>query len=176
MNANTNGPVDGGRERQVLFLDYDGTIHRGPSYRTRRGIVSSDPKQIRLFEFAPLVDELLAPYPDLEIVLSTSWVSVVGFDRAKECLPTSLQRRVRGATYHSKYADALAWSTIGRGIQILRYVRVHRLKRWLAVDDCIDGLDGLEEHVVKCEEHLGLGNRETRGLLLRRLAEQFGER
>lgn len=162
-------------DRQVLFLDFDGVMHRFGALRTRRGIISDKPS-VRLFEFAPVLVECLKPYPRLEIVLSTSWVRALGYQRAKNVLPAELRERVVGATYHSRYHDAWKWPAIARGIQILRYVRVHRLQRWLAVDDCTDGFDGFEEHVVKCDEHLGLGDSKTRDLLQRRLAEQFGER
>ncbi|MBB5462343.1 HAD domain-containing protein [Paraburkholderia sp. Cpub6] len=175
MATSANDRIDEDVQRAVLFLDYDGTLHRGPTYRTRRGIVSSDPERIALFEFAPLLDALLKPYPQLEIVLSTSWVPVLGFKRAKKFLPTSLRERVVGATFHSMYADAFAWPTIGRGIQVLRYVGVHRLRRWLAIDDQDDGAEGYEKHFVKCNQALGLGDSETVELLQCRLAEQFGE-
>ncbi|WP_109476678.1 HAD domain-containing protein [Paraburkholderia sp. C35] len=160
-------------ERQVLFLDYDGVIHRLGAVRTRRGIISAAPS-IRLFEFAPVLAECLEPYKGLEIVLSTSWVRVLGYRRAKDALPAELRERVVGATYHSKYYDAWAWPSIGRGIQVLRYVRAHRLTRWLAIDDEIDGFDEYLSHVVQCNEKLGLGDTATQNLLRVRLAEKFG--
>ncbi|WP_082625006.1 HAD domain-containing protein [Paraburkholderia caribensis] len=160
-------------ERQVLFLDYDGTIHRHSALRTRRGIISSAPN-IKLFEFASVLVECLKPYPQLEIVLSTSWVRGLGYQRAKSALPTELRERVVGATYHSKFYDAWAWPVIGRGIQVLRYVRTHHLTRWVAIDDEIDGFYGQMSHVVQCDETLGLGDEATQRLLRVRLAEQFG--
>ncbi|WP_429347780.1 HAD domain-containing protein [Paraburkholderia sp. Clong3] len=83
--------------------------------------------------------------------------------------------RVAGATYHSRYADARAWPRIGRGIQVLRYVHVHRLTRWLAIDDQNDGFEGHEQHFAKCNEQSALSDFETVEVLRRRLAEQFGE-
>jgi hypothetical protein len=173
MNAKSDGLMKPTSDRQVLFLDFDGVVHRLGAIRTRRGITSAAPS-IKLFEFAPILVECLEPYTRVEIVLSTSWVRVLGYQRAKKALPTTLVKRVVGATYHSKYSDAWAWPSIGRGIQILRYVQVHRLSQWLAIDDEIDGFDEYLSHVVCCDEKLGLGDMATQTLLRVRLAEQFG--
>jgi HAD domain in Swiss Army Knife RNA repair proteins len=176
MSERCNAPADEVSGRQVLFVDYDGSLHRFGAYRTRGGIVSSSPATVELFEFAPLLAELLEPYPQVEIVLSTSWVRVLGFRRAKAALPLeSLRQRVAGATFHSKFHDAWAWPTIGRGIQILRYVHVHSLVRWLAIDDEDDGFDEHIEHLVKCDERLALGDYNTLQTLRHRLTEQFGD-
>lgn len=176
MSDNDNVLMREGSRRRVLFVDYDGVLHRLSAYRTRRGIVSSDPQTIQLFEYAPVLEEAIEPYPDLEIVLSSSWVPTLGFDRAKNSLPASLRGRVTGATFHSKFHDAASWAVIGRGIQILRYVRVHRLLHWLAIDDQRDGFDDYDEHLVKCDEKLALGDLRTVELLRYRLAVQFGLR
>lgn len=167
--------VHEGSSRHVLFVDYDGVLHRLSALRTRRGIVSSAPQTIQLFEYAPVLEEALEPYPDVEIVLSTSWVPTLGFDRAKNALPIgSLRGRVTGATFHSKYHDAWSWPIVGRGVQVLRYVRVHRLRHWVAIDDQGDDFDDHDEHLVKCDEKLALGDLGTVELLRYRLAAQFG--
>jgi hypothetical protein len=172
MDENAGARKNVVSHRQVLFLDFDGVMHRYGAVRTRRGIMSTS-QSIELFEFSDILIECLEPYASLEIVLSTSWVRALGYQRAKNALPSALRERVAGATYHSKYYDARAWPTFGRGIQILRYVRTHRLTRWLAIDDEIDGLDEYLSHVVRCDESFGLGDAETQNLLKIRLAEQF---
>jgi hypothetical protein len=175
MVQSQNASVEVASSRQVLFVDYDGTLHRFGAYRTRRGIVSSDPG-IQLFEFAALLAELLGPYPQVDIVLSTSWVRAFGFRQARKALPIdSLRQRVVGATFHSRFPDALAWPAIGRGVQILRYVRAHGLSRWVAIDDEDDGFEEEIEHLVKCDKRFALGDRKTHQALQCRLAEQFGQ-
>ncbi|MGF6976578.1 hypothetical protein QFZ94_005028 [Paraburkholderia sp. JPY465] len=160
------------RDRHVLFLDFDGVIHRLGALRTRRGITSASPS-IKLFEFAPVLAEFLEPYVHVEIVLSTSWVQALGYQRARRALPAPLREKVVGATYHSKYFDAGTWPSTRRGLQVLRYVRTHRLVRWLAIDDDISGFGEYFSHVVQCDENLGLGDFETQKALRVRLAEQF---
>jgi hypothetical protein len=160
--------------RRVLFVDFDGVLHRFSAYRTRKGIKSSHPS-IKLFEYASVLNELIAPYPEVEIVLSTSWVRVLGFSRARDFLPLeSLRVRVVGATFHSAFADAWAWPAIARGVQVLRYVRVHRLVNWLAVDDEADGFEEYFNHFVKCDEALGLGDMNVQSAGRDALSAQFG--
>ncbi|WP_250481722.1 HAD domain-containing protein [Caballeronia sp. NCTM5] len=160
--------------RKVLFLDYDGVVHRGEAYRTRRGIVSSDPSRIKLFEYADVLAEMLAPYEAVEIVLSTTWVKVLGFNRARAALPLEeLRDKVAGATYHTHFHDAQRWYDIPRGQQVLRYVRNHRLARWLALDDRSDGFESVKDNLVLCDPAKALGNKDTQEALRMRLVEIF---
>jgi hypothetical protein len=155
----------------VLFLDYDNVLHPCDAFRTRRGIRPSDP-DASLFQFAPLLEDLLSPFPELRIVLSTSWVEVLGFDRARDRLPIkSLRDRVVGATYHSRHMVAHVWEQTARGIQVRRYVARHRLQRWVALDDRDDGFDGAEEHLVKCRPGMGLGDEAVASQLAGKLAD-----
>lgn len=162
--------------RHVLFVDYDGTLHRGDAYRTPNGIVSSHPS-VQLFEFADILAGVIAPYPKLELVLSTSWVKALGFNRARAWLPLpELRERVTGATYHSKLHDRRLWNQIPRGEQIRRYVERHHLVNWLAIDDRDDGFDDAQSHLVHCDENLGLGDASTQQILKRSLSAVFGQR
>jgi hypothetical protein len=161
--------------RKVLMLDFDGVLHRGDAYRTRRGIVSSDPSRIKLFEYAGTLAAALKPYPDVEIVLSTTWVEALGFNRARDALPEkALRDRVVGATYHSQYYDAHRWSEIARGRQVLRYVNRHRLTKWLAIDDCLEGFETVRERLVLCNPDQALGDPATQNALATELREIFG--
>lgn len=84
----------------ILFLDYDGVLHSSEVYLVRRQPVLRDEPGMTLFQHAPLLIEALASRPDIKIVLSTSWVARLGYDRAKGYLPVALQARVIGATWH----------------------------------------------------------------------------
>lgn len=162
--------------RRVLFTDFDGVLHRGQAYRTPNGIVSGHPS-IQLFEYAHILAEAIEPYPDLELVLSTSWVKALGFNRARASLPLpELRQRVTGATYHSKFYDRHVWNQIRRGEQIRRYVQRHCLVRWLAIDDRCDGFGDAQTHLVHCDENLGLGDGTTQQILKRSLSAVFGQR
>lgn len=161
--------------RHLLFLDFDGVLHRGNSYLTETGIASSAPGDIELFEFAPLLAEMLQPLKHVEIVLSTDWVPRFGFERARDALPVPLLRgRVTCATYDPALDDTHAWLSLTRGAQILRHVRATQVISWLAIDDRLDGLRGHHEHVVHCQTEHGLGDPAVLNVLRRRLIERFG--
>jgi HAD domain in Swiss Army Knife RNA repair proteins len=160
----------------VLYLDFDGVLHPDAVFRYR------NPPAIRLqapghelFESAPLLDQLLAPYPDIHIVLSTSWVRELGFDDAREALSPALQARVVGATFHKRHHDYDTFSRLPRYVQIADDVQRRRPTRWLAIDD---DLEGWPEHalarIVPMPPVLGLSSPDAALELERRLAKVFG--
>lgn len=123
----------------VLYLDFDGVLHPAEVFRQRGGGMHL-PEHFRsqghrLFEHAGLLVELLKPYPQVAVVLSTSWVQVLGYDKARGHLPLALASRVIGATYHSGMRYAAEFEQMSRGQQVLADVERRRPGAWLAVDD-----------------------------------------
>jgi hypothetical protein len=151
----------------VLFLDFDGVLHPDQVYITASG------PQLRsageLFMWIPVLEAALAPYPDIKIVLSTSWVRKLGFSRAKKRLSPTLQKRVVGSTWHSSmakvWADQIWWDGTSRHGQISRYAARSGITRWLALDDdaenwaaadlhrliLLDGAEGLSSPAAAVE-------------------------
>jgi len=126
----------------VLYLDFDGVAHPSDVWWSRSRGAYLDGKLVaqghRLFEHCDMLERQLQPYPDLAIVLSTSWVRTYSFSGAARRLPKSLRDRCIGATYHSKmHRDSFA--RMPRGLQVLDDVRRRRPRRWLALDDVDDG-------------------------------------
>jgi HAD domain in Swiss Army Knife RNA repair proteins len=79
------------------------------------------------------------PFPDIRIVLSTSWVEVFNsFTKVTRRLPEALRARVVGSTYHSRM-DAAVFGQVPRGIQIVTDVRRRQPAGWLALDDDDEG-------------------------------------
>ena len=156
-----------------LFLDYDGTLHRGPTYVTATGPVSGAPGQIQLLEYAGLLEQLLQPYPELRIVLSTDWVATFGFEATLTALPVaSLRERVIGATFDpAGHISPHHWKTLMRGVQVQHYLYRNPCSRWLALDDRADGFEGNRRHLVLCQEDAGLGDSVVQELLATRLEE-----
>jgi hypothetical protein len=144
----------------VLYLDFDGVLHADAVYRTKKGIVIKG--GATLFEHCAIVDVALEQYPEVKIVLSTSWVRELGFSRAKERLLPSLQSRVIGATYHSDFErDDFAgtpWWKLTRYEQIARHVERNKIVDWLAVDNDNKGWPENQNHrLVLTQDELGLG-------------------
>jgi HAD domain in Swiss Army Knife RNA repair proteins len=75
----------GGR---LLYLDFDGVLHpEDVVWRRDHGIYIRSPPGHVLFENAPLLERLLLPVIDVQIVLSTSWVRAFGYSGAVRRLP-----------------------------------------------------------------------------------------
>lgn len=164
----------------ILFLDYDGVLHPDAAY-----LVDGRP-QLRadgsLFMWAPILEKVLHPYPQVQIVLSTSWVRVLkSFSRTRAYLPATLQARVIGATWHSSMGrhhegahrvDAGWFQELSRYAQIARYVSRagHRAEHWLAIDDDSEAWPAeLRDHLVETDGALGLANESAQCELVHRL-------
>ena len=138
----------------ILFLDYDGVLHEDAVFlEKRRPVLRTDGE---LFMWSHHLVRELEPYPDIRIVLSTSWVRIRGFSRAKDVLPQPLRDRVIGATWHSSMGRSehggfrlvsTWWDEATRYQQIARCVQRARLSQWIAIDD--NGLGWADEHVDK---------------------------
>lgn len=120
---------------QVLYLDFDGVLHHENCYwRQGFGAYLVAPPEYRLFQHADLLAELLAPYPAVEIVLSTSWVRRLRYSHAAKRLPPSLKSRVIGATFHT-WMDEDEFTNLPRGVQVWNDVVRRKPETWLALDD-----------------------------------------
>lgn len=88
-----------------------------------------------LFEHTPLLARCLEPYPELRIVLSTSWVRVCrSVCKAARRLPLALRRRVVGASFHGGM-DPTRFRSMPRGVQVWGDVCRRQPEAWLALDD-----------------------------------------
>lgn len=153
----------------ILFLDFDGPMHPYDVDHIRKKGVILNTKGHTLFENTPILESIIAKYPDLKIVLSTSWVRVLGYSRALKRLSPLIKERVIGATWHSSfkyfvdsspYASGFGvdyFSRITRFQQIMQYVDRHGLSNWIAIDDDNIGWNpDFADNLVKCDNMLGL--------------------
>ena len=138
----------------ILYLDFDGVLHHANClWHPRVGAYLSAPDGYVLFQHAELLEEILTPYPEVRIVLSTSWVRVYGCTKAAKNLRPSLRQRVIGATFHSQM-DKQAFTEAPRGVQVLSDVMRRKPKDWIAIDDdhrdwpaaCLDKYVRTHEH------------------------------
>jgi hypothetical protein len=154
----------------VLYLDFDGVLHSDDVGRDWHGKPYLR-GQGSLFEYANRLIAALDPYPAHKIVLSTSWVRILGFGYARERLPQTLRERVIGATWHSRFEDddrLHAWwiHTSTRYQQIAEDVKRRQPSHWFALDDDARGWPRqARAHLVECDSELGLGEPRARLLL-----------
>ena len=148
-----------GTGKLVIYLDFDGVLHHenvwwhpslGPYFP------SHPPTESKLFEHVPLLEQLLEPYPEICIVLSTSWVRRYGCAQAAKNLGPRLRQRVAGATFHSRMNEQ-EFSELPRGQQVWSDVKRRKPRDWIALDDCPDGWP-LEatERFIKTHSELGI--------------------
>ncbi len=111
VDAAWPGPRDGAA---VLFLDIDGVLHEGISCTLR---------------YMPVIADLLDEFPNLDIVISSSWrYSCTKFELVRLFEPRH-QLRIVGVTSvmpdhpHARFAE------------ISDYVRRHQVAHWCAIDD-----------------------------------------
>ena len=122
----------------TLFVDFDGTLHIGNAYIGEDEGISLDTGR-PLLEFAPILVELLEPYPDVEIVLTTSWMRRLPEESVIKYLPPELHRRVVGTTRDVKPRLSYVQDGTERTYVISSYAYGKRLKHWLAIDDAVFG-------------------------------------
>lgn len=152
------------RRDQVLFLDFDGVLHPDAVFLSRHGPTLRSEGE--LFMWVPALVEILDSFPTVSLVLSTSWVRHLGFKRATAFLPSVLNERVIGATWHSSmakdWADESKWDGRTRYDQISRYASRAQLSHWLSLDDDAQGWGTTASHrLIACDPTRGLGDLHT---------------
>ncbi|MBZ2206260.1 HAD domain-containing protein [Massilia soli] len=163
----------GGGGLKVCYLDFDGVLHDDSVYwNSKIGIHIRQPGRT-LFEWMPVLEKLLLPYPDVRIVLSTSWVRVKSFEFAKRELSPALQARVVGATYHNREIQKFDFDNMSRGAQVLADVHRRDPASWFAIDN--DGLgwpDAHKDKLVLTDDRTGISDRTVQENI-RKMLERF---
>jgi len=159
-----------GQGGRLLYLDFDGVLHHENCFwHPRRGAYLVAPSGYTLFQHAPLLEKLLEPYPDIKIVLSTSWLRRYGYSATAKRLPQNLRARVIGATFHSRMDEGY-FADLPRGQQVFDDVLRRKPSAWLALDDNAEGWpDECLENFVRTHEEDGIGDPDTNARLVERL-------
>ncbi len=114
-----------------------------------------------LFQHAELLASLLEPYPSVQIVLSTSWAVRYGVADAAKRLPTALQDRVIGGTYHTRHMHKLEFQEMHRGQQVVADVQRRLPRDWIALDDDQEGWGVHAQHHVQTHMYEGISDPEV---------------
>jgi hypothetical protein len=170
-------------DRVVLYLDLDGVVqHHAVLWHHRRGIFMC-PKEApgrRLFEWLGHLEEALAPYPDVALVLSSTWCIRPGYGKTLKYFPAQLRQRFVGGTYHKRVHGADPWASNAfkmrtRAQQILVDVARRQPSHWLALDDDIEDWPAEHRHnLVACDGTTGLSDPRVRAELAAKLADAHG--
>ena len=162
----------------VLYLDFDGVLHHENClWSPKRGPYLKAPEGHALFQHAALLAELLEPYPDVRIVLSTSWVRSYGCEKTAKRLPADLRDRVIGATWHSGMKPLEnEWVSLPRGAQVWGDVKRRKPRAWLALDDdYVNWPESALENYVRTDDVQGISHPDVEPSIRKKLAEFFSD-
>ncbi|MBC8748577.1 MULTISPECIES: HAD domain-containing protein [Paraburkholderia] len=146
----------------TLYLDVDGTLHAGSADIDEHGRITIESGR-KLFEFAPVLVELLAPYPRVQLVLTTSWLQHIGRDGVTSQLPEALRYRIVDDTMKIRSRMSEVQDGTDRVSKILRHVWSHGVLIWLALDDRAWGVPiGYMQHFVHLSPESGISSPNAR--------------
>lgn len=162
----------------ILFLDFDGVLHPPEVHNTPDG-----PELLthgKLFMHARHLEDTLGYHPEVKIVLSTSWVSRMGYEVTLSYMPAKLRASVVGTTWReSQQVGTYSFDSqdrMTRFQQIWSYVYSHQIKNWLALDDLHSNTEQWpsehKNHLILCNGALGLGDQEVQAALNTALLER----
>ena len=131
----------------ILFLDYDGVLHPDPC-----------PSSSRLFENASRLSQAVADYPEVAVVLSTSWRMARPFVDLLLPLPRTLRSRVLGVTPRfGDFTPSAPLVPYRRHAECDHWLRMHRLPDtpWVALDDRAAWFAPYCENLIECDPERG---------------------
>ena len=159
-----------GKGLVAAVVDFDGCLHHEAVYWKPEGRpYLKAPERYRLFQHVGLLEELLAPYPHVRIVLSTSWVARYGYSETLKCLPLALQERCIGSTLDSKTPND-GWDYMPRGEQVSLDAARRELLGWFALDDDVIGWPEATRHcLVQTDPYEGISPPDIQAAIRKKL-------
>lgn len=138
----------------LIYLDFDGVLHPSDVFVCADGSIGLEGHPThKLFEGAAVLETVLEDFPDVGIVLSTTWAWHLGLRDAASRLPSLLQRRVIGSTVS---ATGRRWTDLSRLDQIMADQSTRQLP-WIAIDDDHHHWPAsFDPHIVRTDEVEGI--------------------
>jgi hypothetical protein len=147
-------------DNTILFLDFDGVLHHIDEAAIDEDFnFTGNPN---LFKWVPLLAELLAPYPELRIIVSSDWRRLFDDDALKTFLGPLAARFIGVVeTYGPTRAAEIVIEAERRGIL-----------RWLALDDHPSVVKAApkDARFVVCDSSTGIAGAEAQASLRAKLA------
>lgn len=149
----------------VLYVDLDGVVqHEAVIWRPRRGVYmcNEEAPGRTLFEWLPILEKALAPFPEVALVLSSTWCIRPGYAATLKRFPAALRSRFVGGTFHRRVHGTDPWvlssfKATSRGMQVWSDVYRRKPAQWLALDDDDFGWPTWAlENLVRCDGSTGL--------------------
>ncbi|MFZ3001111.1 MAG: HAD domain-containing protein [Undibacterium umbellatum] len=96
----------------ILFLDFDGVLHSEPCY-----------DKAQLFSCLPRLEAVLREFPEVQIVISSTWRESRTISELKSFFSFDIGERIIGATP--------LWTEISAIVEIIGYQRHSEIEGWL---------------------------------------------
>ncbi|MBK0116112.1 MULTISPECIES: HAD domain-containing protein [unclassified Delftia] len=151
----------------ILYLDLDGVVHHEKVlWHPGKGIYMSPYEAAghTLFEWLPILEQALEPFPALALVLSSTWCIRPGYSATLKRFPITLRSRFIGGTYHRRVHGVDPWNQAmfretPRGVQIQQDAQRRRPRHWIALDDDFeDWPAAYRHHLIACDGTRGLSD------------------
>jgi len=146
----------------ILFLDFDGVLHPEPCYDDRN-----------LFCRRAQFENILRDFPNVEIVISSSWRDTRTLEELRTFFSDDIGKRIIGVTPDWRDLQELheVIGTYPRHIEIEGWRRhVGRIwEPWVALDDRAYWFRPFLENLVRCDPGVGLDD-EIEAQLRKRLS------
>ena len=113
----------------VIFLEFDGVLHSMPSW------------EHEVFEHMPVLADVLRQFPELEIVISSSWREHHRLDALREFFPEDIQHLVVGVTPILSRGDTSIPAERQREIEAWLQAFRPAGPPWVAIDDWAEGFE-----------------------------------
>ncbi|GAB4474919.1 MAG: HAD domain-containing protein [Burkholderiaceae bacterium] len=131
----------------ILFLDFDGVLHPDPCREA-----------CRLFEHAPRLAALLESFPEVCVVLSTSWRNGRSIDDLVGPLAAPLRARVIGVTpTFGEFAAPARLVPYRRQAECRQWLveQGQEDRPWLALDDRASLFEPYCDRLIQCDSQRG---------------------
>ena len=128
----------------ILFLDFDGVLHSALN-------AAGHPDD---FNKLPLLENWLRQYPEVDVVISSSWREIKRMEALREIFSEDLRQRVvdkcpiipiNEETNYYRYEEILTW------IKLIKYDGL-----WLALDDAAHEFPPFFDRLVVCQKNIGI--------------------
>jgi len=123
MKTATTHSADTNNHVPVLLTDFDGVLHAlgEPALDENFRLIDNP----RLFLWVPILCEILAPFPDVKIIVSSDWRRIVDDENLVRLL----------GPVGNRFVGVMESYGGSRADEIKTEVRRRNLTRWLAIDD-----------------------------------------
>jgi hypothetical protein len=146
----------------TLYVSYGGVLNIGHGLLDENGDITLDSGR-PLFEFAPYLVDVLAPWPQVQIIVTTSWLQRLGAGKTFALLPDQLRRRIVGTTLGTPPRLGEIRDGTAKTMTAIRHAAKHGLTTWLVVDDeAWDVPPGFEQHFLHTDPETALGSPKAR--------------